>query len=79
MLILARKKGQSIVINDDIEIIISAIEGDQVKIGISAPEQYKIFRKEIIEMVQQSNQEAVVPPESIDKLNELIKSRDILP
>lgn len=77
MLVLTRKKGQSIVINGEIEIVIASVEGDQVKIGISAPESYKIYRKEIIEMVQQSNQEAVVQSKSLHNLGNILKTRDI--
>jgi len=59
MLILTRKKGQSIIINNNIEIVISAIDGEQVKIGINAPQEVNILRKEVYDAVQQSNQEAV--------------------
>lgn len=59
MLILSRKKGQSIIINNNIEIVISAIDGDQVKIGINAPKEVNILRKELYEAVQQSNKEAI--------------------
>lgn len=58
MLILTRKKGQSIIINNDIEILISAIDGDQVKIGINAPQSVGILRKEVYDAVQASNKEA---------------------
>ncbi len=46
MLILSRKKGESIQIGDDIEITIAAIQGDQVKIGIDAPKHVEIHRKD---------------------------------
>ncbi|MEW9702578.1 carbon storage regulator CsrA [Paenibacillus sp. SI8] len=59
MLILTRKKGQSIIINNNIEIVISAFDGDQVKIGINAPKEVNILRKELYEAVQQSNKEAI--------------------
>jgi carbon storage regulator len=58
MLILSRKKGESILINNNIEIIITSIEGDQVKLGISAPSNINIFRKEVLDAIQQSNREA---------------------
>lgn len=70
-MILTRKKNQSIVINHNIEIVISAIEGDQVKIGISAPPEVNIMRKEIYDAVQQSNKEALSPkidPQTLKKL-----------
>ncbi|MDB5052780.1 MAG: csrA [Bacilli bacterium] len=58
MLILSRRIGESIVVNDNIEIFITAIEGDQVKIGISAPSDIGIFRREVLDSIQQSNREA---------------------
>jgi len=71
MLILTRKKGQSIIINQNIEIIVSVIEGDQVKIGISAPAEVSILRKEVLEAIQQSNKEAVRARADLKLLKEL--------
>lgn len=47
MLALSRKKNEALVINNNIEITILDIKGDQVKIGISAPKQIPIYRKEV--------------------------------
>ena len=58
MLVLTRKKGETIKIGDDIEITISSVNGDQVKIGINAPKNIEIHRKEIYETIQMENQEA---------------------
>ncbi|MGG4037821.1 carbon storage regulator CsrA [Heyndrickxia ginsengihumi] len=58
MLILTRKKGESIQIGDDIEITIAAIQGEQVKIGINAPKHIEIHRKEIYLDIQNENTEA---------------------
>ncbi|MEC0258338.1 carbon storage regulator CsrA [Paenibacillus sp. AK002] len=58
MLVLTRKRGQSILIQNDIEIYISSIEGDSVKIGIRAPEDIVILRKELVEEVKANNMEA---------------------
>ncbi|GIN56174.1 carbon storage regulator CsrA [Lederbergia ruris] len=55
MLVLTRKKGESIQIGDDIEITITQIKGDQVKIGIQAPKNVEIHRKEIWVEIQQEN------------------------
>ncbi|MZQ85779.1 carbon storage regulator CsrA [Paenibacillus sp. 5J-6] len=71
MLILTRKKGQSIIINNNVEIIISAIDGDQVKIGINAPLDVNVLRKEVYEAVQQNNKEAISPKPSLEDLNKL--------
>ncbi|MBP1913355.1 carbon storage regulator CsrA [Lederbergia galactosidilytica] len=55
MLVLTRKKGESIQIGDDIEITITQVKGDQVKIGINAPKNVEIHRKEIWVEIQQEN------------------------
>lgn len=59
MLILTRKKGESIRIGDTIEIKIVAVDGDQIKLGISAPREIDIYRQEIYEAIQQENSQAV--------------------
>ncbi len=59
MLALTRKKGETIVINDNIEITVLGTNGDQVKLGISAPKNIPVFRKEIYEQIQQENKESV--------------------
>ena len=58
MLVLSRKINQSIVIGDNIEIILVDIRGDQIKLGINAPKTVKIFRKEVDEEVKSQNLEA---------------------
>lgn len=58
MLVLTRKKGETIQIGDDIEITISSIKGDQVKIGINAPKNIEIHRKEVYATIQEENQQA---------------------
>ena len=59
MLILSRKKDESIIIDDHIEISIVEIKGDQVKIGINAPQSVKIFRNEVYLAIQEANKAAV--------------------
>lgn len=73
MLILTRKKGQSIMLNNNIEILISAIDGDQIKIGIVAPSEVNILRKEVYEAVQESNREAAKSHIDLKALQSLMK------
>ena len=59
MLVLSRKTDQSIMIGDDIEIVVSSIDGNSVRIGIKAPRDLKILRKETFEEVRQENIKAI--------------------
>ncbi|WP_068620587.1 carbon storage regulator CsrA [Paenibacillus tuaregi] len=61
MLVLSRKKGETIVIQDQIEVTILSVEGDTVRVGISAPPHIDIFRKEIYLSIQEANRESAVP------------------
>ena len=58
MLALTRKKGESLVVNNNVEITVLDIRGDQVKIGISAPKDVPIYRKEIYAQIQEENKQA---------------------
>ena len=58
MLALSRKTGESIVIGNDIEITVLEVKGEQVKIGINAPKEVPVYRKEVYVQIQESNQEA---------------------
>jgi len=64
MLILNRKEGQSIVIGDGIELVVVSIEGNQIKLGVKAPKSVKVYRKELLESIQNQNMASV--PSSID-------------
>ena len=59
MLALSRKKSEALIINNNIEITILDIKGDQVKIGISAPKDVSIYRKEVYLQIQEANKEAM--------------------
>lgn len=55
MLALSRKKGEAIIVNNDIELTILEIKGDQVKVGISAPKSVPVYRKEVYLQIQEEN------------------------
>ncbi len=59
MLALTRKKGEALVINNNVEITILEVKGDQVKIGISAPKEVPVYRKEVYIQIQEANKEAM--------------------
>jgi len=59
MLALTRKKGESLVVNNNIEITVLEIRGDQIKIGISAPKDVPIYRKEVYLQIQEENKAAL--------------------
>ncbi|MCL2294748.1 MAG: carbon storage regulator CsrA [Spirochaetes bacterium] len=74
MLALARKINESIIINDNIEVIVLEIKGDQVKLGISAPKSVPIYRKEIYMAIQEENIAAAkFNTESIPSLDSVFK------
>lgn len=59
MLYLSRKVGESIVIDSNIEIVVTVISNKQVKLGIEAPRNSSVYRKELLEKIRKENQEAV--------------------
>ncbi len=59
MLALSRKKDESLIIDNNIEVTILDIRGDQVKIGISAPKEIPIYRKEVYLQIQEANKQAM--------------------
>ena len=67
MLALTRKKGESIILNNDIEISILELRGDQVKVGINAPKEVPVYRKEVYLQIQKENEAA----SSLDSLEAL--------
>ena len=58
MLALSRKKNEALVINNNVEITILEIKGEQVKLGISAPREVPVYRKEVYVQIQDANKEA---------------------
>ncbi|MCE5243235.1 MAG: carbon storage regulator CsrA [Syntrophobacteraceae bacterium] len=58
MLVLTRKIGESIRIGEDIEVVVTAIDQNKVKIGIKSPPKIPIYREELYQKIQQDNREA---------------------
>ena len=58
MLVLSRKKNESIVINDDITIVVVEIRGDKVRLGVEAPKEVPVHRREVYDAIKRSEQES---------------------
>lgn len=71
MLALTRKKGESLILNNNIEVTILEIRGDQVKLGITAPREVPVYRKEIYLQIQEENQVAL-QTDGLDELKKLL-------
>lgn len=72
MLVITRKKGESLLIGDDIEITVTKLEDGSVKLAINAPKEVSILRKELYEKVENENKEAISKV-NIDTLKKFIK------
>jgi len=73
MLILARRIGESIIVADQIEISVIDIKGDQVKLGITAPPQVKVYRREVYAAIQAENRAAAsASPDALHGLEGLL-------
>lgn len=71
MLALTRKKGESLVINNNIEITVLEIRGDQIKLGIMAPKEVPVYRKEVYLQIQKEN-EASLQVDGLEALKNLL-------
>jgi len=75
MLVLTRKLNESIQIGDNIEITVLSVQGDQIKLGIKAPKDIEVHRKEVYMSIQESNNEAAsVLPNILDILKNTSKN-----
>ena len=69
MLVLSRQKDETIIIGDDIEITVVDIRGDKVRLGVSAPKEISVHRKEVYDAIRRENREAAqVKPEDLSGL-----------
>ncbi len=57
MLVLSRKKNESIVINDDITIVVVEIRGDKVRLGVEAPKEVPVHRREVFDAIHRNDAE----------------------
>ncbi|MCQ2789938.1 MAG: carbon storage regulator CsrA, partial [bacterium] len=77
MLVLSRKNGQKIIINDSIEITILESKFDNCKIAINAPKDIKIYREEVYRQIQQSNKLSNASSvDAIDSLLSMVDNKD---
>jgi carbon storage regulator len=61
MLVLSRKKNESIVINDDITIVVVEIRGDKVRLGVEAPKEVPVHRREVFDAIRRSEAAGTQP------------------
>ena len=76
MLVLTRKIGESIKINEDVKITVIDIKGKNIRLGIEAPKETKIYREEVFLRIKQENRSAATS-EGIDleKISQLVKDK----
>ena len=72
MLALSRKKNEALIINNNIEVTILEVKGDQVKIGITAPKEVPVYRKEVYAQIQDANK-AAVDASGMEALKKMMK------
>ena len=66
MLVLSRKKNESIVINDDITIVVVEIRGDKVRLGVEAPRETPVHRREVYEAIRKDLQADQATPSLLE-------------
>lgn len=77
MLVLSRRKGESIIIGDHIEISVVEVQGEIVKLGIKAPREVSIMRQELYEQVSEANREATQSITKLTQQMDRLKSLDM--
>lgn len=71
MLALSRKKNEALILNNNIEITVLEIKGEQVKLGITAPKDVPVYRKEVYVQIQEANK-AAADTSGMDALKDLL-------
>ena len=75
MLVLTRKLGEGINIDDHVKIVVVQIKGKQVRLGIEAPKDTKIHREEVYQSIKDQNEEAVKTAAEMDDVSRALKER----
>lgn len=70
MLVLSRKKNESIVINNDITIVVVEIRGDKVRLGVEAPKEVPVHRREVYDAIKRHNAESAPSNSEADPVSE---------
>lgn len=73
MLVLTRKLGETIAIDDHIKVVVVQIKGKQVRLGIQAPKETKIHREEVYAAIQDQNKEAAKTPVAVSQVSKALK------
>jgi carbon storage regulator len=76
MLILSRRVNEKIVIGDDVVISVVEVRGDQVKLGIEAPRNVKVFRQEVFDAIQEENRRAAASPPQLPLIDVPTRSEE---
>lgn len=75
MLVLTRKPDQSIMVGKEIEIMVLEVRGEQVRLGIRAPREVAVHRKEVFDQILEANRDAAsAPTDNLPELSELIQN-----
>lgn len=77
MLVLSRKKNESIMIGDTIEIKIISIDGEQIRLGIEAPRNLEVYRKEIFDAIQEENRLATNGQADWSTIKQLLRTSEV--
>ncbi len=76
MLVLSRQRDETIMIGDDIEVTVVDIRGDKVRLGINAPREISVHRKEVYDAIRRENKAAAqVRPEDLTGLGKIIPKK----
>src|SRR5262249_13524154 len=77
MLVLSRQRDETIMIGDDIEVTVVDIRGDKVRLGINAPKEISVHRKEVYDAIRRENREAAqVKPEDLSGLGKIAPKKE---